>query len=33
MSKSRALGFLDYVATDQAFFQLFEQLRQARIIP
>ncbi len=33
MSKSRALGFLDYVATDTAFFRLFEQLRQARIIP
>ncbi len=33
MSKSRALGFLDYQATDESFFQLFSQLRSAKIIP
>jgi nucleoside-diphosphate-sugar epimerase len=33
MSKSRTLGFCDYVATDQAFFRLFEHLRRSRIIP
>lgn len=33
MSKSRKLGFLDYQATDDAFFDLFAQLREARIIP
>ena len=33
MSKSRRLGFLDYQATDDAFFALFERLRAARIIP
>jgi nucleoside-diphosphate-sugar epimerase len=33
MSKSRKLGFLDYQATDDAFFDLFSTLRQARIIP
>jgi nucleoside-diphosphate-sugar epimerase len=33
MSKSRKLGFLDYQATDDAFFDLFTTLRQARIIP
>ncbi|MFC3125477.1 SDR family oxidoreductase [Pseudoroseomonas globiformis] len=33
MSKSRRLGFLDYQATDAAFFDLFDRLRQARIIP
>ena len=33
MSKSRALGFLDYQATDQAFFDLFARLRDTRIIP
>ena len=33
MSKSRRLGFLDYQATDDAFFDLFSRLREARIIP
>jgi nucleoside-diphosphate-sugar epimerase len=33
MSKSRRLGFLDYQATDEAFFDLFARLRAARIIP
>ena len=33
MSKSRKLGFLDYQATDDSFFDLFTQLRQARLIP
>jgi nucleoside-diphosphate-sugar epimerase len=33
MSKSRRLGFLDYQATDDAFFDLFARLRAARIIP
>ncbi len=33
MSKSRKLGFLDYQATDESFFELFSRLRQARIIP
>jgi nucleoside-diphosphate-sugar epimerase len=33
MSKSRRLGFLDYQATDQSFFDLFSQLRVARLIP
>ncbi|MGI2034213.1 SDR family oxidoreductase [Rhizobium panacihumi] len=33
MSKSRKLGFLDYQATDDAFFDLFERLRADRIIP
>ena len=33
MSKSRRLGFLDYQATDEAFFDLFATLRTARIIP
>ena len=33
MSKSRKLGFLDYQATDDAFFAVFEQLRAARLIP
>ena len=33
MSKSRKLGFLDYQATDDSFFDLFSTLRQARIIP
>ena len=33
MSKSRRLGFLDYQATDDAFFDLFTKLREARIIP
>lgn len=33
MSKSRRLGFLGYQATDDAFFDLFTRLREARIIP
>ena len=33
MSKSRKLGFLDYQATDDSFFDLFAQLRKERIIP
>ena len=33
MSKSRRLGFTGYVATDQAFFDLFEELRADRLIP
>lgn len=32
MSKSRRLGFLDYQPTDDAFFTLFDRLRQARLI-
>lgn len=33
MSKSRKLGFLDYQATDDSFTDLFDRLREARIIP
>ncbi|MGY3076766.1 nucleoside-diphosphate-sugar epimerase [Bradyrhizobium sp. LM6.10] len=33
MSKSRRLGFLDYQATDESFFDLFTTLREKRIIP
>ncbi|MDF2794527.1 MAG: NAD-dependent dehydratase, partial [Pseudomonas orientalis] len=33
MSKSRALGFTAYQASDQAFFDVFDQLRQRRLIP
>ena len=33
MSKSRRLGFLDYQATDDSFFALFDTLRGARLIP
>jgi nucleoside-diphosphate-sugar epimerase len=33
MSKSRRLGFLDYQATDDAFFDAFERLRAERLIP
>jgi hypothetical protein len=33
MSKSRKLGFLDYQATDDSFFDLFAQLRKMRIVP
>ena len=33
MSKSRRLGFLDYQASDDAFFDLFERLRADRVIP
>ena len=33
MSKSRKLGFLDYQATDDSFFELFTRLRSERLIP
>ncbi len=33
MSKSRKLGFVAYQATNESFFDLFAQLRRARIIP
>jgi nucleoside-diphosphate-sugar epimerase len=33
MSKSRKLGFLDYQATDESFFDLFKRLRDERVIP
>jgi nucleoside-diphosphate-sugar epimerase len=33
MGKSRRLGFLDYQATDDSFFDLFERLRTSRVIP
>ncbi|MCA1454788.1 SDR family oxidoreductase [Bradyrhizobium sp. BRP22] len=33
MGKSRKLGFLDYQATDDSFFDLFARLRDERIIP
>jgi nucleoside-diphosphate-sugar epimerase len=33
MSKSRKLGFLEYQASDESFFDLFARLREARIIP
>jgi nucleoside-diphosphate-sugar epimerase len=33
MSKSRKLGFTEYQATDESFFELFEKLRANRIIP
>ena len=33
MGKSRRLGFTDYQATDDAFFELFAQLRADRLIP
>jgi hypothetical protein len=33
MSKSRKLGFLDYQATDESFFDLFARLRTAQLIP
>ena len=33
MTRSRKLGFLDYQATDDSFFDLFRKLREARIIP
>jgi hypothetical protein len=33
MGKSRKLGFLEYEATDDSFFDLFERLCEARIIP
>jgi nucleoside-diphosphate-sugar epimerase len=33
MSKSRRHGFLDYQATDEAFFDLFDRLRRTKVIP
>jgi hypothetical protein len=33
MSKSRRLGFTGYQPTDDAFFDLFEELRADRLIP
>lgn len=33
MSKSRKMGFLDYQPTDDAFFDVFTQLRSQRLIP
>jgi hypothetical protein len=33
MSKSRKFGFLDYQATDDSFFELFDKLRSDRVIP
>jgi nucleoside-diphosphate-sugar epimerase len=33
MSKSRKLGFFDYQATDDSFFDLFARLRKERLIP
>jgi nucleoside-diphosphate-sugar epimerase len=33
MSKSRKLGFAAYQATDESFFELFEKLRENRLIP
>ena len=33
MTKSRKMGFLDYQATDDSFFDLFTTLREARLIP
>lgn len=33
MSKSRRLGFSDYQDTERSFFDLFDQLRQERVIP
>jgi hypothetical protein len=33
MSKSRKLGFPEYQATDDSFFDLFSRLRAANVIP
>jgi hypothetical protein len=33
MSKSRAMGFTGFKASDQAFFDVFETLRKERLIP
>ena len=33
MAKSRKLGFLDFQPTDESFFQLFDTLRAAKLIP
>jgi hypothetical protein len=33
MSKSRKAGFLDYQSTPDAFFALFDKLKEERVIP
>ncbi len=33
MSKSRAMGFTAHQASDQAFFNVFDKLREMRLIP
>ena len=33
MSKSRLMGFTAYQASDQAFFDVFDKLREMRLIP
>ena len=33
MTKSRQAGFLDYQSTPDAFFALFDQLKEKKIIP
>lgn len=33
MSKSRKLGFSDYQASDEAFFEVFSKLRASKLIP
>jgi hypothetical protein len=33
MTKSRKLGFTAYRSTDESFFELFERLREDRLIP
>jgi hypothetical protein len=33
MSKSRAMGFTAYQTSDQAFFNVFDKLREMRLIP
>ena len=33
MSKSRTLGFREFQASDQAFFDVFDELRKQRLIP
>jgi hypothetical protein len=33
MSKSRKLGFFEYQDTEETFYELFEQLRAAKLIP
>ncbi|RZJ63070.1 MAG: NAD-dependent dehydratase, partial [Flavobacterium sp.] len=33
MSKSRKLGFLVYQDTEDTFYELFEQLKEAKLVP
>jgi hypothetical protein len=33
MSRSRKLGFTEFQASEDSFYDLFETLRQARLIP